>query len=673
MNFSGLKTKIFAGIAVPLAFMLGLGILSLSRIDAMQETNKWVDHTHVVNEKADHIIANAMDMETGMRGFLLAGKDDFLKPYNAGKQASYANIAELQGIISDNPAQVQRLGEAAQILRDWQDQVAEKNIALRREIGDAETMNDLARLVQQEKGKQYFDKFREHIALFISRQEELLNQRNQESLATEQKLRVELSKAGEFESAALGLLDTLEDDHKAVDHTYQAIRQANAILTSAMNMETGVRGYLLAGREQFLQPYEQGAQRFLELTDELKKTVRDNPARVELLGETERVIKKWQVEVVNPMIELRRRIGDAKTMEDMADLVGKAEGKVFFDKFRGVMQQFMAEEQVLMKQRQNANAASVTQTKFIVVAALFVAFVVAGIFGTYVAVSVLRQVGGEPREISEIAEQVAEGRLDLQFGANPTGIHAALVSMTERLRKTVTGVREVSESMANSSEEMSSAAQSLSQGATEQAASLEQTTASMEELAASTQQNMENAHQTESMARQASTDADEGREAVEQAIEALRQIVGKITVVEEISNRINLLALNAAIEAARAGEHGKGFAVVASEVRKLAEHSHTAAKEISELSSSSLGLGEDAGNLIHRMVESFGKTSVLVQEITVASNEQSGGISQINQSLQQLEQVTQRNAGAAEEMAGTSEELSSRAMQLKQTMAFFKI
>ena len=116
---------------------------------------------------------------------------------------------------------------------------------------------------------------------------------------------------------------------------------------------------------------------------------------------------------------------------------------------------------------------------------------------------------------------------------------------------------------------------------------MEETTAQMDTMSASITQNSDNAQVTDGMATKTSKEAADGGQAVSQTVAAMKQIATKIGIVDDIAYQTNLLALNAAIEAARAGEHGKGFAVVAAEVRKLAERSQEAAKEIGDLASSS--------------------------------------------------------------------------------------
>ncbi|MBJ6725474.1 HAMP domain-containing methyl-accepting chemotaxis protein [Geomesophilobacter sediminis] len=278
-------------------------------------------------------------------------------------------------------------------------------------------------------------------------------------------------------------------------------------------------------------------------------------------------------------------------------------------------------------------------------------------------------------DITCAATKVAQGDLTVQLKvrSDEDDLMRSLSSMVEKLSEVVQEVKSAADNVAAGSQQMSSGAEELSQGATEQAASAEEASSAMEEMSANIRQNADNAIQTEKIAVQAATDAQEGGKAVAQTVHAMKEIAGKISIIEEIARQTNLLALNAAIEAARAGEHGKGFAVVASEVRKLAERSQKAAGEISELSSSSVEVAEQAGEMLTRMLPDIQRTAELVQEIAAASREQDTGAEQINKAIQQLDQVIQHNASSAEEMSSTAEELASQSEQLQATIGFFSV
>jgi methyl-accepting chemotaxis protein len=249
----------------------------------------------------------------------------------------------------------------------------------------------------------------------------------------------------------------------------------------------------------------------------------------------------------------------------------------------------------------------------------------------------------------------------------------SLDGMKNKLVSVVDAITAATDNVASGSQQMSSTAQQLSQGATEQAASAEEVSASMEEMGANIQQNADNAMQTEKIAQQAAEDTNEGGKVVIETVDAMNEIASKIGIIEDIARNTNMLALNAAIEAARAGEHGKGFAVVAAEVRKLAERSQEAAKEISELSAKSVGVADTAGAKLQKIVPDIRMTAELVQEISAASNEQKTGAQQISQAIMQLDEVVQQNSAASEEMAAMAEELSGQAEQLKSTINFFKV
>jgi methyl-accepting chemotaxis protein len=252
-------------------------------------------------------------------------------------------------------------------------------------------------------------------------------------------------------------------------------------------------------------------------------------------------------------------------------------------------------------------------------------------------------------------------------------IKDSLNTLIENLSHFVIEVQEAADRVATSSNELSTSAQSLAQGAAEQASSVEEISSSMAEMSSAVKQNADNAQQTAAISNKSAQDGEHGGQAVADTVKAMKSIAEKIGIIEEIARQTNMLALNAAIEAARAGEHGKGFAVVAAEVRKLAERSQTAAKEISSVSISSVEIAERAGKLLGDIVPGIQKTSGLVQEINSSCNEQAQGVEQVTTAIQQLDQVIQQSSASTEEMSTAGEMLSDQAEQLLTAASFFHV
>lgn len=288
--------------------------------------------------------------------------------------------------------------------------------------------------------------------------------------------------------------------------------------------------------------------------------------------------------------------------------------------------------------------------------------------------NIMNQLGGDPTEVAEVAQDIAAGDLSKQYNTkNRVGVMADMLVMAQKLREVTSSVRATGEQVSSGSAELSSSSQSVSSGASEQSASVEETSSSLEQIHASVKQNADNANQTEQISTNTASLAEKGGIAVSETLEAMNVITDKISIIEDIAYKTNLLALNAAIEAARAGEHGRGFAVVASEVRKLAANSDSAASEISELAKNSVSVAQSAQKMLQEMVPEIKKTADLVVEINSASQEQSSGIEQITIAMTQLENVTQSNASLSEELAATAEEMNAQAENLNEIVGFFKI
>ena len=348
-----LRQKMLIGSLLPMILLVIGGVVIFNSILFMEKSKKWVNHTNNVIKEAMKIEAAAVDMETGMRGYLLAGKEEFLEPYNAGQGRFFQLTKKLKKTVNDNPPQVKRLVGIEKTIGDWQKNVCEPNIELRRKIGDAETMDDMADEIAKAKGKEFFDKFRGQISKFIQREAELLKKRV-------------ASSEGVYTKSTEGIVK-VSQSFFWVDHTHKVIEEAMRIESAAVDMETGMRGYLLAGREEFLEPYNAGKERFSTLVKKLQKTVNDNLSQVALLGEISQTISDWDQLVVNTNIALRRKIGDSETMNDMASLVGEAKGKVYFDKFRGEIAEFIKIEDDLMVKRMDDSDSAAASSKNIII------------------------------------------------------------------------------------------------------------------------------------------------------------------------------------------------------------------------------------------------------------------------------------------------------------------
>jgi methyl-accepting chemotaxis protein len=264
---------------------------------------------------------------------------------------------------------------------------------------------------------------------------------------------------------------------------------------------------------------------------------------------------------------------------------------------------------------------------------------------------------------------------------------AALNTMRDKLVGAISEIRTGTDTIATASSQIAAGNMDLSSRTEQQASSLEETAASMEELTSTVKQNADNARQANQLAESASSVAVKGGRVVSQVVDTMsainsssKKIVDIIGVIDGIAFQTNILALNAAVEAARAGEQGRGFAVVAAEVRSLAQRSAAAAKEIKTLIGDSVDKVEEgskqvaeAGKTMDEIVGSVKRVTDIMAEITVASQEQTSGIEQINQAITQMDQVTQQNAALVEEAAAAAASLQEQASGLSQVVSVFKL
>ncbi|MCQ2974772.1 MAG: methyl-accepting chemotaxis protein [Bacteroidales bacterium] len=249
----------------------------------------------------------------------------------------------------------------------------------------------------------------------------------------------------------------------------------------------------------------------------------------------------------------------------------------------------------------------------------------------------------------------------------------SMYSLNTNLKQILQSINQTTNEINATGTDINASAKNMSESANDQASSAEQVSSSIEEMSSSIQQNSENARETEKIAAKTFDTIKTCAIEVGKAVEAMQEIVNKISVIDDIAFQTNILALNAAVEAARAGEHGKGFAVVAAEIRKLAEHSANAAKEIDTVSQQSMNIAQTTKDIFLGVLPEIERTTTLVREITSACQEQASGSNLINNAVQNFNNTTQKFASISEEMASNSQNLSIKANNLVDMIKYFKI
>ncbi|MEP7099016.1 MAG: methyl-accepting chemotaxis protein [Burkholderiales bacterium] len=311
--------------------------------------------------------------------------------------------------------------------------------------------------------------------------------------------------------------------------------------------------------------------------------------------------------------------------------------------------------------------------------------------GAVLAVVITRSITRPIQQAVNFADTVAKGdlssRIDIVGNDEPARLLGALSRMNTNLADIVSRVRNGSDSISTGANEIATGNADLSQRTEEQAANLQQTAASMEQMTATVKNNADTARRATQLASAASEVAAQGGAVVEQVIGTMDAITASskkisdiIGVIDGIAFQTNILALNAAVEAARAGEQGRGFAVVATEVRNLAQRSASAAKEIKGLITHSVEKVQaggvqvnEAGRTMLDIVEQVKRVSVMIGEISAATDEQTQGLGQVGDAVTQLDQVTQQNAALVEQSAAAADSLRQQARNLVAAMSTFTL
>ncbi len=325
------------------------------------------------------------------------------------------------------------------------------------------------------------------------------------------------------------------------------------------------------------------------------------------------------------------------------------------------------------------------------------------------------------KAMTDISKDIAQGEGDLTKRVPVEGedeiahLGRWFNVFIEKLEGMIAKVTHVTNRVASSSVELSATADQMSRAAEALTTRTAQTAAAVEEMNATVGQVAQNSGTAAGMAQETVQTAQTGQGVVSETIDGMRQIsesvsqsakiisalgqssdqIGEIVrTIEDIADQTNLLALNAAIEAARAGEQGRGFAVVADEVRKLAERTTKATKEIGDMIrhiqqdtrgavasmedgtrkvTDGVGQVNRTGEALGRIVEMVTKSADMIRQIAVAAEQQSVATQHISGDLDNVARVTKDTAGGAAESARASHDLNLQATELQTIVGSFKI
>jgi len=362
------------GFGVLLALVASLAVVVLLQMDGMHRQFSFViQHDAPLIANARHLMTLVVDMETGQRGFIITGKDDFLEPYERARASIADLIKQEKQLISDNPPQVKLLEEIEASIQEWQETAAAPAIALRRKVSEAGVdAYHLQEILSLGVGKRLMDRV----------------------MALGHEIEVSFLESKDWEGA----------------YAVEIIEKCMA------DREDGQRGFLITGQEEFLDKYLAGEQQKLpEYFARLRSLVSDR-GRTDELSETidrlEELTVQWSREAAIPEIAARRRMNEhPESLRDVAILLENGAGKKIFSHIRRAFSKFIEEEERLTAMRFTEASQAYSATKNTIILLALVSVFCGGGLATTITLGITKPV----RRLASALGTVAKGDLSQEI------------------------------------------------------------------------------------------------------------------------------------------------------------------------------------------------------------------------------------------------------------------
>jgi methyl-accepting chemotaxis protein len=516
--------------------------------------------------------------------------------------------------------------------------------------------------------------------------------------------------------ASLSSMQKMQSAVQLNEQTFNVIRTGDMLAEHLMTIESGLRGFVITGQDSFLAPYIEGKKEASTRLSQLKDLMRDKPEQRALISNVEKNYMLWLENAIEPAATQRREAGDDPAKRQLViEFVSAGTGKMYMDKIRAELEDFMSEERGQLKTRSDdVGSAKKLAYVSLVVGGLLILVVAIGM-ATYMKNALQQRLTVAKNLVAAVAAGRLNNRIDSSGGDEVAELLAGLDVMQTQLCQLLGEIKSAAGELSSASSVVASTAEQLNASANEQSRASSSIAAAVEELSVSINHVSGSSAEAHQIATDSGRRAEQSGTVINNTVASMERIalvvrtasnrmeeLGKqseqisniVSVIKGIADQTNLLALNAAIEAARAGEQGRGFAVVADEVRMLAQRTTQSTSEISSmigliLSGTSDAVGQmgtgvvqvnqgvelaaQAGSAIAEIQQSFKQVLSVIEQISLSLNEQNAASQEVAGHIERIAGMSAQNSEATQHSSKVAHELKALSSGLTQAVSRFTL